>query len=472
MDDFTIIDACHGLFRPWIKDPETFQAWFSFLKAMFVIEMTDAELAIYQQCTGRNEPPAVEINRAALIVGRRGGKSLVMAIIACYLATVRDYREYLVPGETASIVVLAKDRDQAAIIFNYIRAILTETDVLIPMVESADSETITLTNRVKIEVTTASFRSVRGRTIVAAICDEIAFWRNESSANPDDEILKAIRPALLTIPNAKLLLCSSPYARKGSLYKAFKDHHGKENDAYLIWNADTRTMNPTVPQSEIDAEYEDDPANAAAEYGANFRNDIETFVSAEIIEAVTIPGRTELPRMSASTSYAAFIDAAGGSGQDSMCIAIAHATPDGTGILDAIRERKPPFSPEDVTAEFADLLTSYGINTAESDRWGGDWVGEAFRKHGVTVEPSAKPKSDIYREVLPLMNSKKVEILDIKRLSVQLGTLERRTARGGRDSIDHPPGGHDDVANVVAGVLVMVAGKAHWSNIWEKLAGP
>jgi hypothetical protein len=33
--------------------------------------------------------------------------------------------------------------------------------------------------------------------------------------------------------------------------------------------------------------------------------------------------------------------------------------------------------------------------------------------------------------------------------------LERRTARGGRDTIDHAPGGHDDLANVVAGVAVV-----------------
>jgi hypothetical protein len=30
--------------------------------------------------------------------------------------------------------------------------------------------------------------------------------------------------------------------------------------------------------------------------------------------------------------------------------------------------------------------------------------------------------------------------------------LERRTARGGKDSVDHAPGGRDDVANVVAGL--------------------
>ena len=44
----------------------------------------------------------------------------------------------------------------------------------------------------------------------------------------------------------------------------------------LVWQADTRTMNPTVPQSFIDTETEKDPANAAAEYGAQFRTDVSS----------------------------------------------------------------------------------------------------------------------------------------------------------------------------------------------------
>ena len=37
----------------------------------------------------------------------------------------------------------------------------------------------------------------------------------------------------------------------------------------------------------------------------------------------------------------------------------------------------------------------------------------------------------------------------------QITSLERRTVRGGRDSIDHAPGAHDDVANAVAGAVVI-----------------
>jgi hypothetical protein len=143
-----------------------------------------------------------------------------------------------------------------------------------------------------------------------------------------------------------------------------------------------------------------------------------------------------------------------------MTLAISHLDGSGTDrmpVLDAVRERKPPFSPDDVTAEFAGLMKSYSVSKATSDKWGGDWVGEAFRKHGITVEPSAEPKSDIYRELLPLLNGRRCLLLDHPRLVAQLCGLERRVSRGGKDSIDHAPSpsAHDDVANAVAGALLL-----------------
>ena len=62
------------------------------------------------------------------------------------------------------------------------------------------------------------FRAVRGYTVVAALCDEIAFWPVDTdAANPDTEILAALKPAMATIPTAMLICMSSPYAKKGSL---------------------------------------------------------------------------------------------------------------------------------------------------------------------------------------------------------------------------------------------------------------
>jgi hypothetical protein len=128
-------------------------------------------------------------------------------------------------------------------------------------------------------------------------------------------------------------------------------------------------------------------------------------------------------------------------------------------VLDLVREVRPPFSPETVCTEFATAIRAYGLSEAIGDRWGGQFPVEAMRKLGIRVRPSERTKSDIYRELVPLVNSGRVELLDHPRLLAQLAALERRTARGGKDSIDHPPGSHDDLANVAAGSLVLAAAR-------------
>jgi hypothetical protein len=141
-----------------------------------------------------------------------------------------------------------------------------------------------------------------------------------------------------------------------------------------------------------------------------------------------------------------------------MTLAIAHQSGD-RRVLDAIREVRPPFSPEAVVQEFAALLKAYRLGSVVGDRYGGEWPAERFRVHGITYRPSELNKGEIYLNTLPLLSSRSVELLDIPRLTSQLCSLERRTARGGRDSIDHPPGLHDDVANAAAGALLLASRK-------------
>jgi hypothetical protein len=122
-----------------------------------------------------------------------------------------------------------------------------------------------------------------------------------------------------------------------------------------------------------------------------------------------------------------------------------------------VREVKPPFSPERVVADFAELLKRYRITRVQGDRFAGEWPRDVFRNYGITYEASAKPKSDLYRDLLPRLNSGEVDLLDNGRIVGQLVGLERRTARGGRDIIDHGPHGSDDLCNAVAGALVQVS---------------
>jgi hypothetical protein len=222
----------------------------------------------------------------------------------------------------------------------------------------------------------------------------------------------------------------------------------------LVWKAPTRTMNPSVSQRVIDEAYEADPSSAAAEYGAEFRTDVETFISREVVDAAVIPNRFELPRTE-GCSYVAFVDPSGG-GSDAMTMAVAHMEGE-RAILDCVRERRPPFSPDDVTKEFADTIKSYGIASCRGDKYALMWPRERFARHGVDYQTATQVKSDIYMTALPLLNSRRVELLDNQRLINQLSALERRTARGGRDSVDHAPGAHDDLINAAAGAVVMAA---------------
>ena len=454
----TILDAMHdpALFGPWFRDRTSWQAWEVFLAALFALLLGGEDAtALYARHTGRTAPPTVPAREGWVIVGRRGGKSRIAALVALYLACFRDYRDVLAPGEVGTLPVIAADRRQARTVMRYITGFLDAVPMLRQLVVNRTKETIELSNRVTIEVHTANFRAVRGYSLIGVVCDEIAFWQTEDgSANPDTEILNGLRPGMATIPGALLLAISSPYARRGALWEAYRKHYGQDGDPVLVWQADTGTMNPAVDAGIIANAYEQDEAAAAAEYGAEFRRDIESFVSREAIEAVVVPGRRELPP-ALGLKYRAFIDPSGGS-QDSMTLAIAHRG-NGRAVLDCVREWRPPFNPSEVVAECAETLRAYRVTSVTGDRYGGEWPRERFREHSIRYEPAEKTKSEIYAELLPLLNSGRVELLDQPRLIAQLLALDRRTARGGKDSIDHPPGAHDDVLNAAAGALLAVA---------------
>jgi hypothetical protein len=406
------------------------------------------------------------------VVGRGAGKSRVVAVIACWFAS-RDYAR--APGESIFVGIFAPDRRQAGVTFRYVRGLLRSVPALARLVIGETKDSIELSNGVTVEVITANTAAPRGRAYALAIVEEAAFLPTDESANPDVELLRAIRPALARVPGSLLVVVSSPYARRGALWSAWQRYHDKPDGDVVFVQAATLDLNPTFDAVAVEKAHEEDPASAAAEFAAQFRSDVESFVSREAVDAVVISGRRELPRV-AGVSYGGFLDFAGGAvGGDSATLAVAHAeTRDGRtiAVLDLLREVRPPFSPEQVCAEFAATLKAYGISTATADRWAGQFPTEQMRKHGVRVEPSERPKSEIYRDLLPLVNSGACELLDEPRLVAQLASLERRTARGGKDSIDHAPGGHDDVINAAAGALVLASSQSQvGASMFHALTG-
>lgn len=435
---------------------ESWCNWRALLAGFYGLALDDEQALAFHDLT-RREPPTSPANELWLVIGRRGGKSAAAALLAVYEAIFNDHRAKLSPGEVATVMVIAADRKQARSVMRYIRGLLNNP-MLTQLVLRDQAESIELTNCCAIEVMTASHRSTRGYTAACVIADEIAFWYSDG-ANPDKEILNAVRPSLATL-GGKLIALSSPYARRGVLWQAYRRHFGQPG-RILVAQAPSRTMNPCLPESVVLEAYEDDPTAAAAEYGAQFRADVESFVSVEAVDACTRPGPFELPPAN-DVTYTAFVDPSGGVA-DAFTLAIGHKEGE-TAVIDCARAIKPPFSPEAVVTEYCTLLKQYRISRVTGDAYAGEWPREQFRKHGIQYDKSASNRSDLYRDLLPLLNSERVELPPLPVLHQQLIGLERRTTRGGKDSIDHAPGGHDDLANAVAGAAVNIINRQSFNQ--------
>ena len=154
--------------------------------------------------------------------------------------------------------------------------------------------------------------------------------------------------------------------------------------------------------------------------------------------------------------YLAFVDMSGGR-RDSLTLAIAHKSGEQC-FLDAVREYRrqpgqPPVDPAVVVEDMAKVLQSYRIAKVKGDNYAGEFPVSMFRAHGIKYEASEKNRSDIYIDTGPLLTAGVARLIDMPRLTAQLRQLERRAHPSGRDKVNHGPGGHDDIANAVMGVL-------------------
>ena len=443
------------LFGNHFQPLASWEAWIVVLSAVFGLPINRKQRRIFKKLAGFDYKPGLSPLEIWLVIGRRGGKSKIVALIAVYLAVFYDYRKYLTPGEIGHVMVIATDRKQAKIILRYIEAYIDGSPMLSSMVTRRTAESIELDNCIHITVSSCSLRSVRGYTIVGALCDEIAFWRSDDAANPDSEVLNALRPAMSTIPNAKMIELSSAYARRGALYEAHRDHYGQRHDDVLVFQASTETMNPTISKSFLAREEKRDPASFQSEYLAQFRTDIAGALEMAWIDAALVLPNLDRPRSVHARPYRAFADMSGGR-HDSAALSIAHCEPGSdTVIVSLVRRWSPPFSPEAVVREMAELIKQYGLSSVTGDNYSADFVVELYAKAGITYQRSADSASDIYLQTIPLFSTGKIEAPDHPILRRELMMLERRTRASGKDAIVHPNGLHDDLANAMCGAALL-----------------
>ncbi len=429
---------------------ETWSTWRAVLKAAWGHSLATTEAHSFDQVSGHRAPPKSPVRELVAIAGRRSGKSRIAAAIATYLATCIDHSDRLSPAEIGMVLVLAASRSQARVVFEYIAALLDKSPILRKQVLSVGAEEIRLKGNVTVAVHANSFRTVRGRTLLACVFDEAAFWRDESSATPDVEVYRAVLPSLAT--TGGMLVCmSSPYRRTGLIASKHREAFGQDNHEVLVVQGGTPQFNPTIDANIIERARESDPIAAASEWDAQFRVDLQSFLGDDVIDAAVDYGRPlELPPRQ-DVKYHAFVDASAGR-HDAFTMCIAHREGERV-IADVIRGRKPPFDPAAVAREYAALIRDYHAGGVMGDAYAGNWVSAAFRDARVEYTTSPRNRSELYLESLPLWTRGLVSIPNIPQLLRELRLLERRTARSGRDSVDHGVGGSDDYANALCGAM-------------------
>jgi hypothetical protein len=436
-----------------LGDVVSWQTWRTVLKAAFAEALTDEERALFGVVAGGRALPSSRVRELWCgPIGRRSGKSRMAAAVAVHIAALTDHRARLVPGEIGTVAVIAASREQANTVFGYVRGFLLASPLLAGQVESIGRDEIMLRDDVSISVVTNSYRVARGQTLLAVIGDEVSYWRDETSAQPDIETYRAVLPSLVA-SGGMWVGISTGYRRAGLLYAKHREHFGRDGDDVLVVSGSTERFNPLIDPALIAKAREQDPEAAEAEWGGGFRRDLAAFLSDRDIDAAVDHDRPLELRPRSDLVYNAFADPSGGR-HDAYCIAVGHfegTHTDGRFVLDVVRGAQPPFDPQTTTRAFADLLQEYGLSAVTGDAYAAEWVESAFRDAGIGYVRSEKPKSALYLEAASLFARGAISLPDHPVLLRELRLLERRTHRSGRDTVDHGWRGHDDHADAVLG---------------------
>jgi hypothetical protein len=427
-----------------LGDPSSWSMWLDCLRAFYGRPLDDPKA--FAEVTGGRSLPGKPMRELWCILGRSSGKSRIAGALAVYSALFVEHK--LAPGEVGYVLTLSVTKDQARLVFGYALGFLQSSPALAKEIASTTTTEIRLRSGVVITTHAASFRSIRGRTMLAVILDEIALWRQEDAAASDLEVYRAIVPALARTRGV-LIGISTPYMRGGLLFDKHRKFFGTDDPNVLVVQSPTIAFNPTIDQDAIAAALIDDPESARAEWNAEWRSDISAFLDDILIErAVDLHRPLELPPRQ-DIKYRAFADPGGGQ-HDHFTIAVAH-TEDERTIIDLVRGAAAPYDPHEVVREFADLIRQYGIREITSDFYSAQWAETTWTASGIKFNRSKLNRSELYIEMLPLFTRGAIAIPDHARLRKELRLLERRTSRLGKDAVDHPKRGSDDYANALAG---------------------
>lgn len=439
---------------PVFNDLSTWRQWEVPLAALEGVPLDRQQLKAFRKHTGRRRPLPGGYRELVCVVGVQSGKSRIAAALAAHAA---------ITGESGThALLLGQDhRGAMRVLLRYAREPFETIGTFSDEVARSTADSLELRNGVSLSAYPCRPEAVRGIRACIVVVDELAFFTASDGRPTDQEMLRVARGRVATT-NGKIVVLSSPYGQAGALWNLHRTHYGNEDSPVLVWQASAPEMNPTLPADYVQRMETEDPEAYRSEVLGEFRAGVASLFDPDALDACVVPDRRELLPV-ADAPYVAFVDPSGGR-SDAFTVAVGHA--DGErAVVDVVRAWPSPFNPSGVVAECADLLRAYRVGIVTGDRYGGEWPSEAFRGHGILYELAARPKSDLYLELLATVNSATVELPDVPELLRELRGLERRRGTAGRDRVDHRPGAHDDLANAVAGVVsCLSSGGEFYSN--------
>ncbi len=432
------------------------------LRGCYGMRLTKAELGVWAEATQRAYP-GIEFQEVTVVAGSRAGKdSRFLAVVVLYEAIYGAFTVNI--GESAVIPVVAQDAKAAQIAWRLMRDYLKASPELARELVREKRDSLLLRNGVEIRVFPCTSKAIYGYSIPCGAMDEIGRFKFEGSADSDVDIQASILRGMVSYSKAKLFKVSTPSGKDGVLFGDFQESYGKEDPTRLVWQLSSEKMNPAGVDRTFLARMKArlDPVRYARLFNAEFTEDLGVFLPAALIDQATARGVTVRPP-ARGVKYIAALDANAG-GEDAFTFSICHLEGERgqervvQDYGQAWEKGRGPMNLENLVGQVCSVLEAYyDVRTIYGDRLTGQWIVEAFARHGVSYKhPYLKRRGDgktdevyvtrslAYTEAAVLFRTEAISILDDPSTARELRNLEQSGSK-----VDHPVGGHDDRANAL-----------------------
>jgi hypothetical protein len=403
------------------------------------------------------------------VCGARAGKSYVLGALRLLHLALTVPLTTLAPGELAVALIVAPDLRLARQVLRYALGAAESVPSIKDLIGSSTSDGFTLarpdggTVSVECLPATRGGSAVRGRSLVGAVLDESAFFRDESYQVNDLEVFRAVAPRVLR--GGQVVIASTPWAEAGLLFDFHKRNHGHPVDAISAHAPTLLLRDDEHTRSYVAREVARDPQNAAREYGAEFMPaGSDAFFDPRAIDAAVddalvmpLPKRDHM-RFTCGADF--------GFTRDSSALVVLERDPVRYSVADVVElqpSKGAPLVPSSVVEHFATVVHRYDTDHVIADAHYREAIAEhmSAQKLYLRAAPEgAMGKAESYQIARSLLHEGKVRLPKHERLLRQLREVVARPTPGGGVTITSPRwrmGGHGDLVSALVLALFEAA---------------